>query len=217
MRSNWLCLTVSWVTISEEERGIGEERFRISSQGNQYTANSQQLTMVTNAAIPENNWDITNRCTKAIILWGAMIFNDVCTSSGSPTWLHFWEGWKPKSPSCARVSIYNTAGMRPIDEYWPPKLIQWTLATFYDHFKCTVTFSPDLELLYLEPKLLCTCSGHKRQLDKIGDIFSRWVWSTGWTCVGLKRISQTLERYRILRNTKFGLFKGRVLVHSNLV
>ena len=28
--------TVSWVTISEEERGIGEERFRISSQGNQY-------------------------------------------------------------------------------------------------------------------------------------------------------------------------------------
>ena len=115
----------------------------------------------------------------------------------------FWEGWKPKSPSCARVSIYNTAGMRPIDEYWPPKLIQWTLATFYDHFKCTVTFSPDLELLYLEPKLLCTCSGHKRQLDKIGNIFSRWVWSSGWTWIGLKRISQTLERYRILRNTKF--------------
>ena len=47
--------TVSWVTISEEERGIGEERFRISSQGNQYTANSQQFTTVTNAAIPENN------------------------------------------------------------------------------------------------------------------------------------------------------------------
>ena len=124
--------------------------------------------------------------------------------SGSPTWLLFWKGWKPKSPSCARVSIYNTAGMRPIDEYWPPKLIQWTLATFYDHFKCTVTFSPDLELLYLEPKLLCTCSGHKRQLDKKSNIFSQWVWSTGWTCVGLKRISQTLERYRILQNTKFG-------------
>ena len=53
-------------------------------------------------------------------------------------------GWKPNSSSLFfGVGFqFTTRPVCPIDEYWPPKLIQWTLATFYGHFKCTVTFSP---------------------------------------------------------------------------
>ena len=42
---------------------------------------------------------------------------------------------------------FTTGPVCSIAEYWPPKLIQWTLATFYGHFKCSVTFSPGLRIV----------------------------------------------------------------------
>ena len=85
MCSNCLCRLSPGLLLVRRSVGLGRNDLESAVKEINTTANSQQFTMVTNVAIPENNWDMTNRCTRAIILWGAMIFNGV------------WVGHRPDS------------------------------------------------------------------------------------------------------------------------
>ena len=79
-------------------------------------------------------------------------------------------GWKPLGLGFQ----FTTLPVCPIDEYWPPKLIQWTLATFYGHFKCTVTFSPTWNC-WIWNRRFCAVSERETagQLDKFCNIFTK--------------------------------------------